>query len=192
MGRKSIMIDMDEVIVKCRFSDFIDEFLGGVSFNKLNGYYRQDLIKGREKEFAEIYQHRSLYKTDDGEFLNPFPNCIETLKKLSKYYDIYVVTSYVWIGEVINAASNLKHKYEYLEHFLDFIDCNNFIFTQHKTNMKFDIGIDDRPQNLLNCDKRLLFTEFRNEKLLKEELEKDNIIRVDNWLEVEKILLNEI
>ena len=183
------MVDMDEVIVKCRFSDFINEFLGGVDFSKLNGYYRQDLIKGREKEFAKIYQYRSLYKTNEGEFLNPLPNCVETLKKLSKYYDIYIVTAYFWIGDVIDAASNLKHKYEYLEHFLDFIGGNNFIFTQYKTNMKFDIGIDDRPQNLMNCDKKLLFTEFRNEKLSKEELEKDNIIRVNNWLEIENILL---
>ncbi len=187
--KKRIMVDMDEVIVKCRFSDFINEFLGGVDFSKLNGYYRQDLIKGREKEFAKIYQYRSLYKTNEGEFLNPLPNCVETLKKLSKYYDIYIVTAYFWIGDVIDAASNLKHKYEYLEHFLDFIGGNNFIFTQYKTNMKFDIGIDDRPQNLMNCDKKLLFTEFRNEKLSKEELEKDNIIRVNNWLEIENILL---
>ena len=82
--KKRIMVDMDEVIVKCRFSDFINEFLGGVDFSKLNGYYRQDLIKGREKEFAKIYQYRSLYKTNEGEFLNPLPNCVETLKKLSK------------------------------------------------------------------------------------------------------------
>ena len=37
MERKSIMIDMDEVIVKGRFTEFLDEFLGGVDFEKLNG-----------------------------------------------------------------------------------------------------------------------------------------------------------
>ena len=30
--RKSIMIDMDEVIVKGRFTEFLDKFLGGVDF----------------------------------------------------------------------------------------------------------------------------------------------------------------
>ena len=49
MERKSIMIDMDEVIVKGRFTEFLDEFLGGVDLKKLNGFNRQDLIKGREK-----------------------------------------------------------------------------------------------------------------------------------------------
>ena len=53
MERKSIMIDMDEVIVKGRFSEFLDEFLGGVDFEKLNGFYRQDLIKGKEEEFKK-------------------------------------------------------------------------------------------------------------------------------------------
>ena len=34
MKRKSIMIDMDEVIVKGRFTEFLDKFLGGVDFEK--------------------------------------------------------------------------------------------------------------------------------------------------------------
>ena len=65
MERKGIMIDMDEVIVKGRFTEFIDEFLGGVDFEKLNGFYRQDLIKGREEEFKKIYAFKNLYKNND-------------------------------------------------------------------------------------------------------------------------------
>ena len=49
MKRKSIMIDMDEVIVKGRFTEFLDKFLGGVDFEKLNVFFRQDLIKGRRR-----------------------------------------------------------------------------------------------------------------------------------------------
>ena len=51
------------------------------------------------------------------------------------------------------------------------------------------IGIDDRASNLENCDKKLLFTEFRNKKLTNEELEDKGITRVDDWLEVKKELL---
>lgn len=142
MQRKSIMLDMDEVIVKGRFTEFLDEFLGGVDFEKLN-----------------------------------------------EYYDIYIVTSYVWKENVIDAAENLKNKYEYLKHFLPFIDTNNFIFITNKTKIKFDIGIDDRPKNLNSCDQKLLFTEFRNKKISEEELQKDNIIRVNNWLDIQKILI---
>ena len=186
---KSIMIDMDEVIVKGRFTEFLDEFLGGVDFEKLNGFYRQDLIKGKEEEFKKLYQFINLYKNEDGSFVEPFENCVEVIKKLNEQYDIYIVTSYVWKENVIDAAENLKNKYEYLSHFLPFIDPNNFIFITSKTKIKFDIGIDDRPKNLNSCDQKLLFTEFRNEKILDEELQKDNIIRVNNWLEIQEILI---
>ena len=45
--KKSIMIDMDEVIVSPRFTEILEEFLGDVDWESLSGYYRQDLIKGR-------------------------------------------------------------------------------------------------------------------------------------------------
>lgn len=188
MKKKSIMIDMDEVIVKGRFSEFLDDFLGKVDFEKLNGFYRQDLIKGREEEFKKIYALKNLYKKDDDSFVEPLTNCVKVIENLNQDYDIYIVTSYVWKENVIDAAYNLKYKYEYLKHFFPFLNCNNFIFISDKSKIKFDIGIDDRPKNLISCEKKLLFTEFRNEKISKEDLEKDNIIRVNNWLEIQAIL----
>lgn len=189
MERKSIMVDMDEVIVKGRFSEFLDEFLGGVDFSKLTSFNRQELIKGREEEFAKIYAKKSLYHNDDGSFVEPIPNAPEVIKKLSEHYKIYVVTAYNWPGKVIDSADNLKYKFEYLSHFLPFIDPNNFIFMTEKTKIKFDIGIDDRPIYLESCDTKLLFSEFRNEKITKEELDSQGMTRVDTWLEIEKILL---
>ena len=35
MSKKSLMVDMDEVIVNGDFSKFLIEFLGDVNFNKL-------------------------------------------------------------------------------------------------------------------------------------------------------------
>lgn len=189
MKKKTIMIDMDEVIVRGRFSDFLNEFLGGVDFEKLNSYYRQDLIKGKEDEFKKIYQYRDLYKNDNGTFLEPLPNCVEIIKKLNDLFDIYIVTSYVWKENVIDASYNLKFKHEYLKYFFPFINENNFIYISDKSKIVFDIGIDDRPKNLVSCNKKILFTEFRNEKIPKEDLEKDNIIRANNWLEIENILI---
>ena len=43
--------------------------------------------------------------------------------------------------------------------------------------------------DLISCEKKILFTEFRNKKISKEDLEKDNIIRVNNWLEIQEILI---
>ncbi len=192
MRNKTIMIDMDEVIVRGRFSDFLNEFLGGVDFEKLNSYYRQDLIKGKEEVFKKKYQYRNLYKNDNEAFIEPLPNCVEVIKKLKDFYDINIVTSYVWKEDVIDASYNLKYKHEYLKHFFPFINENNFIYISDKSKISFDIGIDDRPKNLVSCNKKILFTEFRNEKIPKEDLEKDNIIRANNWLEIENILIKKL
>ncbi len=189
MKNKTIMIDMDEVIVRGRFSDFLNEYLDKVDFEKLNGYYMQDLIKGKEEEFKKKYQYKNLYKNDDETFIEPLPNCVEVIKKLNKFYDIYIVTSYIWKEDVIDASYNLKYKHEYLKHFFPFINENNFIYISDKSKISFDVGIDDRLKNLTSCNKKILFTEFRNEKISKEDLDKDNIIRANNWLEIENILI---
>ena len=58
-----------------------------------------------------------------------------------------------------------------------------------KTKIHYDIGIDDRISNLESCNRKLLFTEFRNKNVTKEELENIGIKRVNNWLDVEKEIL---
>ena len=189
MGRKSIMIDMDEVIVVGNFSKFLIEFLGDVNFEKLNSQNRQELIRGKEEEFKKIYKYKNLYKNDRGDYIEPLPDCVNVVRELNEKYDVYIVTAYVWKENVIDAATNLKNKFEYLHYWFPFIDTNNFIFMSNKTKIKYDIGIDDRTSNLENCNKKLLFTEFRNKKLTDEELESRKIIRVNNWLDVKRELL---
>ena len=185
MYKKSIMIDMDEVIVVGRFSDYLMEFLENVNFENLHTQNRQDLIKGREEEFKKIYKYKNLYKNNKGDYIEPLPNCVDVIKKLNEVYDVYIVTTYIWKEDVIDSATNLKNKYEYLHYWFPFIDTNKFIFMTDKTKINYDIGIDDRVSNLQSCNKKLLFTEFRNKKITNEELKNKGIIRVNNWLEVE-------
>lgn len=180
---------MDEVIVVGNFSNYLIEFLGKVDFDKLHSQYRQDLIKGKEVEFKKTYKYKNLYKNDNGKYLKPLPDCVEVIKKLNEKYNVYIVTAYIWKEDVIDAATNLKNKFEYLNYWFPFIDVNNFIFMTDKTKIKYDIGIDDRVSNLENCDKKLLFTEFRNKNLTDEELKNKEIVRVNNWLDVKKELL---
>ena len=185
MDKKTIMIDMDEVIVVGNFSNYLIEFLGKVDFDKLHSQYRQDLIKGKEEEFKTIYKYKNLYKNNNGDYIE----CIEVIKELNEKYDVYIATTYIWKEDVIDAATNLKNKFEYLHYWLPFIDTNNFIFMTDKTKIKYDIGIDDRVSNLENCDKKLLFTEFRNKKLTDNELKAKGIVRVNNWLDVKEELI---
>lgn len=192
MVKKSIMIDMDEVIVIGNFSNYLIEFLGEVDFSKLNSQYRQDLIKGREEEFRKIYKYKNLYKNDNGDYISPLPNCVEVIKELNQIYDVYIVTAYIWKEGVIDPATNLKNKFEYLHYFFPFIDTKKFVFMSDKTKIKYDIGIDDRVYNLDSCDKKLLFSEFRNKNLSNDDLEAQKIIRVDNWLDIKKNIMNKI
>lgn len=189
MERKSIMIDMDEVIVKCRFPDFLKEFLGEVDFSKLSGFNRQELLKGKEEDYSKQYAKRSLYNNDDGSFVLPIENSVEIINKLSEKYDVYIVTSYTWSGGVVDAGYNLKYKFDYLKHYFPFLNENNFVFLCDKSKMRFDIGIDDRINNLKTCNKKLLFTEFRNENISDDELKQQGVIRVDSWKDIEEILL---
>ena len=151
-------------------------------------FYKQDLLKEREQEFKDKYQFENIYKNGDGSFIDPLPDSIEVLRELKEYYELYIVTAYVWKNNVIDAAHTLKNKFEYLSHFFPFIEPNNIIFSTHKTKMHFDIGIDDRPKNLENCDLKLLFSEERNRTMPDEELKEKGLVRVDNWQEVAKVL----
>lgn len=190
MSKKTVMIDMDEVIVNGRFREFLQEFLGEkIDFEKLDLKYNQELIIGREEEFRSIYQYKNLYKYDNEEFVKPIHDCVQVIEELNQKYDVYFVTTYVWQKDVIDAASNLKNKFEYLHYWFPFINTNNFIFITDKTKMNFDIGIDDRLANLKTCDKKLLFTETKNRKITNQELQEKGAIRVDTWMDVKKELL---
>ena len=100
MNKKSIMIDMDEVIVEGNFSNYLIEFLGEVYFNKLHSQYRQDLIKGKEEEFKKIYKYKNLYKNDNREYINPF-------KRIELSDAILVIN----INNYIGYSTNLEIEY---------------------------------------------------------------------------------
>lgn len=179
------MIDMDNVITNNQFTFFLEEFLNKkLDFNTINVKYRQEVIEGREVEFRKIYEYKNLY--ENAPLLD---NCHDILKRLNEKYDIYIVTSYIWGKDIINPAENLKNKFNYLKEKLPFISPNKYVFTQNKKMMHFDISIDDRLSGLENADLKILFNSWSNKSLLESDLKKNNIIRVNNWNEIEKILL---
>ncbi len=183
---KTLMIDMDDVITDNQFSTFLEEFLNKkIDLNPTNIKYKQDLIKGKEEEFKNIYEYKNLYK--NAPLLN---DCFETLQKLNQTYDIYIVTSYIWGKDIINPAENLKNKFNYLKEQLPFINPDKYIFIQNKKLIHFDIKIDDRLSGLENADTKILFSAWSNESIKDFELKEKNIIRANNWIDIEKLLLN--
>lgn len=184
--RKSIMIDMDDVITMPTIVEAIEAFSGKkIDLTKLDGYYIQDVLSDEEKkEFFSNFGEMNLYES-----AIPFAGCVEAIKKLNECYDIYFVTDFVW-GEAVDASGvNAKNKYDFFRHFFSFINPKNIIMGGVKTIIHTDIKIDDRMCNLANANEKLLFSAYHNMDLSDEELTNENVTRVNDWNEILEVLL---
>ena len=178
---KTLMIDMDDVITEGHMNKYIEEFMNiKIDTNKItNYYYVQDLVESKKDEFWKYVENRNLY--EDSPLLE---GCYETLEKLNKKYDLYIVTSYLWTDGIDISGKNLGYKYYYLREKLPFIDPSKYIFTTNKKIIKFDIKLDDKYENLEGADTKILFSSWHNYHK-----EYDDVIRVNNWKEIGDVLL---
>lgn len=182
---KTIMLDMDNVITDGSFKEHIEEFLNiEINLDHTTEYkYVQKYTDPFKEEFWEWIKDKDFY--ENAPLLE---NCKEVLEKINDKYNIFIVTSYICKETIDLSANNLKNKYEYLRKELPFIPPEKYIFTTNKNLLNFDIKIDDRIDNLKGGTTKLLFTAWHNKNISTEELKKENVIRVDNWNEIEKIL----
>jgi len=187
---RKIMLDMDDVMTNGTFHELLEKYLGHkFDYNLVKGYRIQDALGDKKEDFFKLLAKTNLY---DGAEL--FQDCYDVLKKLSEYYEIHICTDYIW-PEIIEAAGdNLKNKYDFLYNELEFLNPRNYIFTADKSIVNCDIRIDDKISNLNveGAEIKLLFTAYHNKDITDEELSKQNIVRVNNWKEIEQILLKGI
>lgn len=184
---KTIMVDMDDVITYGDFPKILEEYLGyKPDYDNIKNYYIQNILKDKKDDFFNKFKDMDIYKN-----ATLLPDCYDILKKLSNKYKIYICTDYIWREIVEYAGNNLKNKYQFLYKKLDFIDPRNYIFTADKSVVNCDIRIDDKPINLEGAETKLLFTAWHNKDLSEEELKNNGMIRVNNWKEIGKILLDE-
>ena len=169
----SIMIDMDNVITDSDFFEILEEYLG----KKINfdgkGFYLQDLLGDKKSDFFNKFKDMNLYKNSI-----LLPDCYDVLKKLSSYYELYICTQYIWREIPEFAGKNLLNKY-------------NFLYKGDKSIINCDIKIDDKLDNLKNAKMKLLFTAFHNKNLNIDYLNNIRVKRVNNWKDIENILLDE-
>lgn len=183
---KSIMVDMDSVLTSGNFSKILEDYLGYIpDYKNIKNYYVQDILGDKKEDFFNKFKDIDMYAN-----ATLLPDCYNVLKELSKYYTIYICTDYIWREIVEFAGNNLKNKYNFLYKQLDFINPKNFIFTADKSIVNCDIKIDDKVSNIEGAEIKILFTAWHNKDLTKEELDNQNIIRVDNWKEIRELLLN--
>ena len=185
--RKSIMVDMDEVITEGGFLYLINDFLG-TNYTKedIKEYYMQDLVPDKRAFFDYFIKHNQY------DYCKLLPDVREVLKYLQDYYDIYIGTAYI-IKEILQECGiNLVHKHNYLYEKLPFISPENYIFISNKALLNCDVKIDDKLSNLENAKIKLLFTAYHNKNLDDEYLKSLGVIRVNNWLEIKDILVKEL
>ncbi len=182
------MVDMDDVLTYGSFAKILEDYLGyKPDFDNIKNYYIQDILEDKKEDFFSKFKDLDMY--EDATLL---PDCYEVLKELNKHYKVYICTDYIWREIVEYAGNNLKNKYNFLYHKLDFIEPQNFIFVGDKSVVNCDIKIDDKVNNIEGVKTKLLFTAWHNKDLTDDELKKQNIIRVNNWKEIASILLSNI
>ena len=182
-----IMIDMDDVICDGGFLALVNQFLNSdYKKDDIKTYYIQDLIpKERYKEWTEFFNRKNVY-----EYVEFLKDAYEVMENLSKKYELYICSSYIFRDNEEYSAKNLMNKFEWLYKNIPFIPPENYIFTSNKEIIDCQIKIDDKLSNLSgNAQKKLLFTAYHNKDITDEELKNNGARRVESWKEIEKILL---
>lgn len=183
--KKKLMIDMDDVIVSDGFLYLMNKF-GNTNYREedFKDFYMQNKLTNKE-EFFKFFLNYNLY-----DYCNIKDNAYQILKELSNIYEIYICTSYIYKEIEKESGIILKYKYDYLIKNFPFLRPENFIFTGDKSVIDCDIKIDDRVKNLENSNIKLLFTAYHNRDINDVQLKDKNIIRVNNWNEIKKILID--
>ena len=107
----------------------------------------------------------------------------------SENFDVYIGTSYLFKEVPNKCGVILKYKFDFLIKHFPFLDPYKFIFVGDKSVINCDIRIDDRIDNILGADTKILYTAYHNKDLSIEYLSELKVKRVNNWLDIEKILL---
>lgn len=184
---KRLLIDMDDVICENGFIRMVNDFLGtNYKAEDANSYFVNDLIPDDKfEEWVKFFEEKNVY-----DYVNIVKDAPEVIEKLNKFYDIYIITAYIFRDKPEISGNQLKNKFDYLSKKLPFIDPKKFIFLSDKELVDADIRIDDSVDKLKGkAEMKLLFTAYHNKNIADDELKEKKLTRVNSWKEIEKILL---
>lgn len=195
MEKKSILLDVDEVICFPKYLDVINEFLGtSYEIDDFTDYYIDEasVPKERMSDYISFLHGKNLY---DGAQL--IPNAREVIEALNDRYEISICSSCVDPFDKVGSGKRFMEKYDYLVSTLPFLQPEGFIFTSKKRRIKADIQIDDRLPNLdPMIERRILFPSYHNGDISQEELARLGVEKAgshwsNGWEEVSNMLLDE-
>lgn len=185
------MIDLDETIVSGGYIEALNEYLGtNYQVGDIKEYYVSDILSPEEnsKYLDYFYEHVNIYEKS-----HPIPHALEVIDELKEKFDIYICTAFFDKRKPEASAIMAVHKYHWILKNMPYINPRKILLTSAKELVMCDIKIDDKVSNLKRGygKIKLLLSQKHNEDYTKEELESLGIRRVNNWLEIRKILLEE-
>lgn len=180
------MIDLDDVICNDGWLELVNTFLkANYTYKDVEGFYINELVpKELEMDFINWYETQQQY-----DYATLKDGVLNVIEKLNNNYEIYICSAFVFPYKPEISGEILKQKFNYLQTILPFLDRNKFIFCNNKAIINCEIKIDDSMKNLNNAETKILFTAYHNKNIETELLSKENIIRANNWFEIESILL---
>ena len=184
---QKLMIDMDDVFVKGGFLYLINLYLGTnykeEDFKK--GYYMQSVIPPEEQAgFWAWFFAKNVY-----DYCEMLPNAYEVIEELNEFYKICIGTAFLYPERPRESGIILLYKYNYLLDRFPFLGPHNFAFLNDKSFLDCPVRIDDRMDNLIGADRKILFSAFHNMEIEESILKEENIERANDWLDVKKLLL---
>ena len=183
---EKIIIDLDDVLAIDGYLNMMNAFCNSnYKYEDAKGYYVEELLDEETlKAYREFFKHNNVY-----DYSTVAKDSKEVLMNLMLEYDIYICSSYYSDIDNIIMPELIPKKCEFLKRNYPYIPSKNFIFTNDKSMIEADVKIDDVVHNLDNGEIKLLYNAYHNSKIDNNELNEKEILRVNDWKEIEDILI---
>lgn len=165
----------------------LDNVLNNLNHEWIKTYkkYNNDNITIDDIKCWDIHRHvkigREIYSYLDLTFatveLQPLKNAIEVTQRLSKHYDLFVVTA--------SSPKHLQTKVNWVNKYFPHIPKDNFITAYRKDLINTDVLIDDAPHNIINFPNTAIVLDYPWNRSLS-----NTYYRAKDWLEVEQLIKN--
>ncbi len=176
--RKRIAIDMDETIcdtMSRQLDWYNQEFNQSLKKTDLFGTKIYQCVQSEHVPRVRSYPDNPDFFVD----IPPYENAISVIQELSQHYDIFIATA------AMEHPASFAPKYEWLGKYLPFLSPMNFIFCGQKSVVYADYLIDDSSRHFQDfAGKGILFSAPHN---MNEVVD----VRVNSWLEVKALFLNQ-
>ncbi len=177
--KEKILIDLDDTIIVDSWKELTEEYLGEpIDLDSLEpGTYVNFGLE--TPEFINYFIEHDLY---DYGYLDAY--IVDSIKKLSEHYDVYIASSFIAPGMPETNAIFAKRKMDFLQKKFSFLGDSKFLLVACKNMIEVDISIGDSMSDQIGKKQNFLLTRYHNKHISNEELSKKNSIRVSSWKEL--------